>query len=101
MNGRRMLLIVAIVIGAIGIYISAWQWGLLPRDAIATGTVQLQNGKTMETRQFYRSSRQETYKSPAAGPMTREAVWEVRLPSGRWIDCDGADCKAAAERAMN
>jgi hypothetical protein len=32
--------------------------------------------------------------------MTREAVWEVRLPDGRWIDCDGADCKGAAEKAM-
>lgn len=100
MKGSRMLLIVALVVSAIGLYLIAWQWDLLPRDVIATGTVQTQDGKILETRQFYRYSRQELYKSPAPGPMTREAVWEVRLPNGRWIDCDGADCKAAAERAM-
>ena len=100
MKGKRVILIVAVVVGAIGLYLLAWQWDLLPREMIATGTVQTDDGKILETRQFYRSSRQELYKSPAPGPMKREAVWEVRLPSGRRIDCDGADCKAAAERAM-
>lgn len=100
MKGRRMLLIVAIVVSAVALVLLAWQWDLLPRDIIATGTVQTEDGKTLETRQFYRASRQDAYKSSAPGPLVREAVWEVRLPSGRWIDCDGADCKAAAGRVM-
>ncbi len=80
-------------------YILAWQWDLLPRDVIATGTIQTRDGKTLKTRQFYRSSREDAYKSPAPGPLKREAVWEVQLPSGRWIDCNGADCLAAFEKS--
>ena len=79
MKGRRMLLIVAIVVSAVALVLLAWQWDLLPRDVIATGTVQTEDGKTLETRQFYRASRQDAYKSPAPGPLVREAVWEVRL----------------------
>jgi hypothetical protein len=100
MRGKRLILIVAIAVSAVALYILAWRWDLLPRDVITTGSVQLQDGKVLETRQFYRSSRQELYKSPAPGPLKREAAWEVRLPNGSWIDCDGADCKAAAERAL-
>ena len=92
-----MILIVAIAVSAVALYILAWRWDLLPRDVITTGSVQLQDGKVLETRQFYRL---ELYKSPAPGPLKREAAWEVRLPNGSWIDCDGADCKAAAERAL-
>jgi hypothetical protein len=95
-----MLWIVAAAVAAVAAYILAWQWDLLPRDVIATGSVTTRDGATLKTRQFYRSSRQDSYKSPAPGPLKREAVWEVQLPSGRWIDCDGADCLAAAEKAM-
>lgn len=95
-----MLWIVGIGIAATIAYVAAWQWDLLPREVIATGTVTTSDGKVLKTRQFYRSSRTDTYKSPAPGPLTKEARWEVQLPSGRWIDCDGDDCRSAAERAM-
>jgi hypothetical protein len=52
MKGRRMLLIVALVVGAIGLFILAWRWDLLPREVIATGTVQTEDGKVLETRQY-------------------------------------------------
>ena len=96
-----MLWIVGIGIAAVIGYIAAWQWDLLPRDVIATGTVTTSDGKVLKTRQFYRSTRQDTHKSPAPGPLKRTPAWEVQLPSGRWIDCDGDDCRAAAERAMS
>lgn len=95
-----MLWIVGVVIALVAAYIAAWQWDLLPREVIATGTVTTRDGKTLKTRQFYRYSRQDTHKSPVPGPLKREAVWEVQLPSGRWIDCGGADCADAAERAI-
>lgn len=81
-------------------YIAAWQWDLLPREIISTGTVTTSEGKVLNTRQFYRSSREYAHKSPAPGPLKKTPAWEVQLPSGRWIDCDGEDCRAAAERAM-
>jgi hypothetical protein len=95
-----MLWALGILAAITAAYILAWQWDLLPRDVISTGTVQTADGKTLKIRQFYRSSRQEQYKSPAPGPLKRVAVWEVQLPSGRWIDCDGADCLATAENAL-
>lgn len=81
-------------------YIAAWQWDLLPREIISTGTVTTSEGNVLNTRQFYRSSREYAHKSPAPGPLKKTPAWEVQLPSGRWIDCDGEDCRAAAERAM-
>lgn len=96
-GGRMFWLVATAVAAAVVAYILAWQWDLLPRDVIATGTITTSDGKTLKTRQFYRYSRQDTYKSPP-GPMKREAVWEVQLPSGRWVDCDGDDCLAAYER---
>lgn len=96
-----MLWVLGTFVAVAAAYILAWQWDLLPRDLISTGTIQTADGKALKTRQFYRSSRQEQYKSPAPGPLKREAVWEVQLPSGRWIDCDGADCLAAYEKTVN
>lgn len=96
-----MVWIVVATAVALAAYIAAWQWDLLPREVIAAGTVTTSDGKVLKTRQFYRSSRRDTHKSPAPGRLVKEAVWEVQLPSGRWIDCDGDDCRAAAERAMN
>lgn len=93
-----MLWALGLLIAVTAAYILAWQWDFLPRDLIQTGTVQTRDGKTLKTRQFYRSTRQDAYKSPAPGPVKREAVWEVQLPSGRWVDCDGDDCLAAYEK---
>jgi hypothetical protein len=91
----------AVAAAVIALYIMAWQWDLLPREVIAEGTVTLVDGKVLKTRQFYRASRLETGKSSVPGPMKREPAWEVELPSGRWIDCDGTDCRVAAERALD
>lgn len=96
-----MLWIVGAALALVVATIAAWQWDLLPREVIATGTIETGDGKILKTRQFYRSSRVRTHKAPDPGTLKREAVWEVQLPSGRWIDCDGDDCRAAAERAIN
>ncbi len=77
-----------------------WDWGFVPRDEIATGTVELPDGTVLKTRQFYETMRKDTLNSPAFGPLDKRAVWEVQLPSGRWIDCAG-DCAEAARRALN
>lgn len=90
--GGFILLVVA--------YIAAWQWDLLPREVIATGTIETPGGKTLKTRQFYRTTGESPYKSPAPGPTRKVAAWEVQLPSGRWVDCDGEDCLAAYERML-
>jgi len=95
-----MLWIVGVTLAVIVATIAAWQWDLLPREVIATGTVTTGDGKVLKTRQFYRTTRHDTPKSPAPGPVKKTAAWEVQLPSGRWIDCDGEDCRAPAERAM-
>jgi hypothetical protein len=94
-----MFWIVGVVIASVVAWIVAWQWDLLPREVISTGTVTTSDGKVLNTRQFYRSSREYAHKSPAPGPLKKTPAWEVQLPSGRWIDCDGEDCRAAAERA--
>lgn len=99
-KGRRRAWVLAGVAAAVASYILAWQWDLLPRDVIATGTIQTQGGKTLETREYYRTIQEKNYKSPAPGATKREGVWEVQLPGGRWIDCDGPDCLTAAERAL-
>jgi hypothetical protein len=91
-----MFRLVATIIAGLVAYILAWQWDFLPRDVIATGTILTPDGKALKTRHFYRASRQDAYKSPAPGPLVREAVWEVQLPSGRWVDCR-PDCLAAYE----
>lgn len=95
-----MFWLVGLIVVMVAAYIAAWQWDVLPRDVIATGTVTVGDGKVLKTRQYSRTSRQDTYKSPSPGPIRRDAVWEVELPSGRWIGCDGADCRSAAERAL-
>jgi hypothetical protein len=100
-KGGRVLWIVGIAVALVAAYIAAWQWDLLPRDVIATGTIETRDGKILKIRKFYRSSRVTTHKAPDPGTLKREAAWEVQLPSGRWIDCDGDDCRAAAERALN
>lgn len=94
-----MVWILGFLVVAVAAYILAWQWDLLPREVVATGTVETRDGKILKTRQFYRTSRKYRHKSPAPGPIGKEAAWEVQLPSGRWIDCDGDDCLAAYERA--
>lgn len=91
--------IVGGAVALIAVYFLAWQWGLLPREVMATGTVTMSDDKILKTRQFIRSSRLASHKSQTPGPLKREAVWEVQLPSGRWIDCDGEDCLGTAERA--
>lgn len=96
----RRFVIIATVAAAVAAYILAWQWDWLPRKVLATGTVRTEGGQILETRQYLRSTRDPAYKSPAPGPVTETAVWEVRLQNGRWIDC-GPDCKAAAEAAGN
>lgn len=93
-------IVVGTAVALLVAYILAWQWDLLPREVISTGTVTTSDGKVLKTRQFYRTSRNDAYKSPAPGPLKKEARWEVQLPSGRWVDCDGDDCRSAAERAM-
>src|SRR5262245_3949308 len=97
---RRAIWVLAFVAAGIAAYVAAWQWDLLPRDVIATGTVELADGKMLKTRQFYRAIPLETGKSSVPGPSKREPAWEVELPSGRWIDCDGSDCRTPAERAL-
>ncbi len=94
-----MLWLLAILALAVGLVVVAWQWDYLPRDVIATGTVELPDGRVLETRQYRRTSRQHTHKSPSPGHLVEEEVWEVRLPSGRWIDCGGG-CAETARRAL-
>lgn len=98
-KGRRRVWVLAGIAAAVAAYILAWQWDLLPRDVIATGTIETQDGKVLETREYYRTVQEENYKSPAPAATKREAVREVQLPSGRWIDCD-PDCRTAAESAL-
>lgn len=102
MKGRRMLWLVAVIGLGLALTIAAWQWDLIPREEISTGTVELPDGTILKTRQFYRTSRKDAYKSPAPGPLEKTAAWEVQLPSGRWIDCGevDSDCLAAYEKAM-
>jgi len=95
-----MFWIIGLGIAAVAAVIMAWQWDLLPREVIQTGTVTTSDGKVLKPRQYYRTTRDAAYKSPAPGPIKKTAVWEVQLPSGRWVDCDGNDCLAVAERAM-
>ena len=95
-----MFWLVGLIVVMVGATIVAWEWDLLPRDVIATGTVTTSDGKVLKTRQYYRTLRQDAHKSPSPGALRREAVWEVELPSGRWVDCDGADCQPPAERAL-
>ncbi|MGE0025246.1 MAG: hypothetical protein AB7S70_16620 [Hyphomicrobium sp.] len=95
-----MLWIAGMALAVIAATIAAWQWDYLPREVIATGAVAMGDGKILKTRQFYRTTRHDTHKSAVPGPVKRIAAWEVQLPSGRWIDCDGDDCRAAAERAI-
>lgn len=95
-----MFWLVGVMALAVALVIVAWQWDLLPRNVIATGSVTLPDGKALETRQYLRTSRADRHKSPSPGPLVEEAVWEVRLPSGRWIDCRG-DCAEAARRALD
>ena len=89
------------ILAVIVVYVLAWQWGFLSWGIVTTGTIQARDGKTLETRAFRRSSRKTPHKSPAPGPLADELVWEVRLPSGRWIECEEADCLAAYERTLN
>jgi len=96
-----MLWALGTVVLAIAAILVAWQWDLLPRETIATGTLRTPDGKVLKTRRYYRSSREERHKSPAPGPLQKIAVWEVQLPSGRWVDCDGEDCLTAYERHRN
>lgn len=96
-----MLRVFGLALAALAAYIAAWHWDPLPREVIATGTVETQDGKILKTRQFYRTSRETRHKSPAPGPLTKEAVWEVQLPDARWIACEGDDCLAAYERAAD
>lgn len=94
-----MLWLLALVAVLVVGYILATEWGLLPRaQVVATGTIQTADGKTLKTRQYIRASRRTPHKAPGAGPLREEAVWEVELPNGRWIECDGADCLAAYEK---
>ncbi|WP_139247751.1 hypothetical protein [Hyphomicrobium sp. CS1GBMeth3] len=98
-RGRMVWVLGGLVVLVLA-YIAAWQWDLLPRQVIATGTVETRDGKTLKTRQYYRTSRDTTHKSPAPGPERKVAVWEVQLPSGRWVDCNGDDCLAAYDRTL-
>jgi hypothetical protein len=95
-----MIWVLAVASAVIAFYIVAWQWDILPREVIATRTVKLADGKVLKARKFYRASRLDTGKSSVPGPNNRGPAWEVELPSGRWIDCDGTDCRTAAERAL-
>lgn len=96
-----MLWIVGIVFALAVGYVLATQWGLLPRArVVATGTIQTADGKILKTRQYLRTSRKVAHKTPGAGRLQEEAVWEVELPNGRWVECDGADCLATYEKAL-
>ncbi len=95
-----MLWILGLTVVVIAGYIAAWQWDLLPREVISTGSIETPDGKTLKTRQYYRSTRKDAYKSPSPGPIVRQVVWEVQLPSGRWVDCDGDDCLAPYLRSQ-
>lgn len=68
----------------------AWEWGLVPRKIASTGTIQTSDGKNLETREFYRHTRVGRLTLPTERP----TAWEVKLPSGRWIDCR-PDCLIA------
>jgi hypothetical protein len=45
---RRMFWLVGLIVVMVAAYIAAWQWDLLPRDVIATGTVTVGDGKVLE-----------------------------------------------------
>lgn len=98
--GRRMLWLAGITAALVAGYILATQWGLLPRArVVATGTIQTSDGKTLKTRQYIRASRNAPHKAPGPGVLTEQAVWEVELPNGRWVECEGDDCLAAYEKS--
>ena len=80
-------------------YILATQWGWLPRaQIVATGTITTSDGNTLNTRKYIRASRNAPHKTPGPGKLVEDEVWEVELPNGRWLECDGADCLAAVKK---
>lgn len=98
-KGKRMLWLAVLAAALVVGYILATQWGLLPRArVVATGTIETADGKVLRTRQYIRASRKVPHKTPGAGTLREQAVWEVELPNGRWIECDGDDCLGTYEK---
>ena len=94
-----MLWLLGGVVALVVAYILATQWGWVPRArVIETGTLQTPDGNILKTRKYMRATRKAPHKSPAPGTLEEEAVWEVELPSGRWIECENGDCLAAYEK---
>lgn len=95
-----MIWLAGIVAALIVAYVFATQWGLLPRTRVlATGTIETSDGNILKTRQYVRASRKVAHKTPGPGRLQEETVWEVELPNGRWIECEGSDCLAAYEKS--
>lgn len=111
MDRRRIiqaLIIVGILCAAHAAYTVAWQWGWWPRRVIMTSRVETPDGKRLKTRHYWQSTRPffrwEGKQSIRSTELRYpdKAIWEVELPSGRWVDCGETDanCLAVYEKAM-
>ena len=99
-KGVRLAWLFGAVVALVIAYVLATQWGWLPRArVVATGTIETTDGKILKTRKYMRASRSAPHKAPAPGRLKEEPVWEVELPNGRWMECDGEDCLATYERS--
>ncbi|AHB50214.1 hypothetical protein W911_11325 [Hyphomicrobium nitrativorans NL23] len=73
----------------------AWDWGLVPRKAVSTGAIVTKNGLSLSTRKYEPFYVIRTSQPQPVGKKRLDE--EVRLPSGRWIDCR-SDCLRAYEQ---
>lgn len=103
MRGKvRMAWLLGATVALVVAYVLATEWGWLPRaQVVATGTIETPDGNTLKTRKYLRASRTAPHKMPGPGRLREEEVWELELPNGRWIECDGSDCLAAYEKAQH
>ena len=90
----RILAVVAGFILCMGLFL-AWDWGLIPRKTVSTGTIVTKNGLSLPTRKyrpFY------IIRTSHLRPVDEKRLdEEMRLPSGRWLDCR-SDCLRAYEQ---
>jgi hypothetical protein len=104
----QALIVVGVVWAAHTAYTVAWQWDWWPRRVIMTSRVETPDGNKLKTRHYWQSTRpyfrmlEGRHSGSNKHRYPDKAIWEVELPSGRWVDCGETDanCLAAYEKAM-
>lgn len=81
----------------------AWDWGLVPRKILSTGTITTKDGLTLPTRKYGSYLIWRWPSAPPQDPLSiplsikKKHSEELQLPSGRWIACR-MDCLETYER---